>query len=541
MLEIIVYTMLISLVSNIVLKKINLPTIIGYIFTGIIIAYGFHLHDAVHNHELKEIAEFGVVFLMFTIGLEFSVSHLKRMKNEVFVAGSAQILVTVAISYLVSHYLLNLEHVHSIVISLAVALSSTAIVLKTYNDTGEINTRYGQRALGILIMQDIAVIPILLLLGFLASKDQSISYIVFKTFVDGILLIAILIIIGKYILEPFFTQIVKTKSDELFVTTILFMAIASSFLAHEMGFSYSLGAFIAGMLISETKYKYQAEADLIPFRDLLLGIFFITVGMQINFEIIGKYLAIVALLILSVLTLKFLIIYTIIRINENARTSLITALSLVQIGEFSLAILELARSSSLIGPPYGQIMIVVIVISMIMTPILLKNLNKIADKFSLEKQSDSDKSVSIDENRQEHVVMIGYGEFGQEIVHALKQVDKPYIIIENDIQRYNDAKKHNEAIIFGNALKKEVLKNAAIKDADNVVIAINDVHKLRQLCEKIAHYIDKSQIVVKVHSHREKKLIEDLDLGYVIVENDLIGKAGAKIVLGQTKVNLYGD
>ena len=253
MLTIIVSTLFISLMINIVLKKFHLPTIIGYIVTGTIIAYGFGLHDAVHNHELKEIAEFGVVFLMFTIGLEFSIEHLKKMKHEVFVTGTLQILITTLIVYGMSFYVFDIPSQMSLIISLAIALSSTAIVLKTFNETGEINKRFGQRSLGILIMQDIAVIPILLIIGFMANSTDDISFLLFEMFVSAIVLLVVLWFSGKYLLEPFFTQIIKTNSDELFVGTILFLAIGASYLAHALGFSYSLGAFIAGMLIAETR------------------------------------------------------------------------------------------------------------------------------------------------------------------------------------------------------------------------------------------------------------------------------------------------
>jgi len=187
---------------------------------------------------------------MFTIGLEFSISHLKKMRYEVFVAGSLQIVITSVVVYLISFYGFGLEQKMTIVISLAIALSSTAIVLKTFNENAEINKRHGQRALGILIMQDIAVIPILLLLGFLASDDSNISEILITTFLNAVILLAILYVLGKFFLEKFFILIIKTNSDELFVGMILFLAIGSLFLAHELGFSYSLGAFIAGMLIS---------------------------------------------------------------------------------------------------------------------------------------------------------------------------------------------------------------------------------------------------------------------------------------------------
>jgi len=525
MLSIIVFTILISLICNIILKKFGLPTIIGYITTGTIIAYGFGLHDAVHNHELKEIAEFGVVFLMFTIGLEFSISHLKKMKYEVFVAGSMQIIFTAAIVYHFSSYVLDIEQKMSIVIALAIALSSTAIVLKTFNDNGEINKKHGQRALGILIMQDIAVVPILLLLGFLANDNGNVSDILIEAFINAIVLLVILSILGRFFLEKFFILITKTNSDELFVGTILFLAIGSSYLAHELGFSYSLGAFIAGMLISETKFKHQAEADLVPFRDLLLGVFFITVGMQINFAVITEYLHIILLLLIAIFVLKFIVVFSIVKLRENKKTSFKTALSIIQVGEFSLAILELARTNDLIGAPHGQIMIVTIVISMILTPIILKNLTQITDKFI--KKDDEQYIVPkyLSADISDHVVILGYGEFGQSVAKAFKKKGELYIIVENDIHSYYKGLNKNEPIIFGNALKKEVLKNTYLKNAKKVIIAIDNPKKLHQICETIDKEILTDKIIVKVHSNREKKSIEELHIKNIVVENIETSKA----------------
>lgn len=520
MLTIVVTTLFISLVANVILKRFNLPTIIGYIVTGTIIAYGFGLHDAVHNHELKEIAEFGVVFLMFTIGLEFSIEHLKKMKYEVFVAGTLQIVITSVLVYLMAYYIFDIAQKTSFIISLAIALSSTAIVLKTFNETGEINKRYGQRSLGILIMQDIAVIPILLIIGFMSNDNQGeISSVLLNMGISALILLVLLGIIGKYLLEPFFTQIVKTNSDELFITTILFLAIGASYLAHVLGFSYSLGAFIAGMLIAETKYKHQAEADLIPFRDILLGIFFITVGMQIDFNIIFSYLHIIVSLLIGVVLLKFLIIYLIVRINENNKISLETAFSLVQIGEFSLALLELARTNGLIGPPYGQIMIVTIVISMIMTPIILKNIPTIVDKL-INKEQIVESQIETNEYTN-HTIIIGFGEFGQNVAKVLKKDFFPYIAIENNIDTYHKVKALNEPVIFGNAVKKDILKTANIQEAKNIVIAIDNPKKLYHVCHTLQNFLDNENIIVKVHNSVEKKSIESLGIQNIIVENEI--------------------
>ena len=521
MLQIIVFTLFASLVINLLLKKLHLPTIIGYIITGTIITYGFDLRDAIHNHELKEIAEFGIVFLMFTIGLEFSIEHLKKMKSEIFLTGTLQIVVTAISVFIVAHYMLAIEQKMAFIMSLIVSLSSTAIVLKTLNDTSEINKRFGQRSLGILIMQDIAVIPILLVIGLMGdSSNESILYLIGEMLVGGLLLLGILWFVGKYMLEPFFTQILKTGLDELLIGTILFLAIGASYLAHVFGFSYSLGAFVAGMLIAETKYKHQVESELIPFRDILLGIFFITVGMQIDFDAIAQYAHWILLVFVGAMALKFVIIFALVRVSENKKVSLKTALSLVQIGEFSLVLLELAKTNGLMDPMYGQIMLIAIILSMILTPIILKNLTFIADlliKYETEPHA-------IQSNTHElkgHIVILGFGEFGQNVARMLEQQNISYIAVEQNITNYQQATAKGKNVIFGSVFKKEILKMLCIDEAQNVIIAINNPKKLLHICEIIERLTSTDKIIVKVHHDIERQSIEELGIQNIVVDNDI--------------------
>lgn len=530
MLTIIVTTLLLSLIINIFIRKIHLPTIIGYILTGTIIAYGFDLHDAVRNHDLKEIAEFGVVFLMFTIGLEFSIAHLKRMKHEVFVTGTLQILITSFIVYLVAYYGFKLEQNSAFIISLVMALSSTAIVLKLLNESGEINRRHGQRSLGILIMQDIAVIPILLIIGFMSSNSADISSVLQDMAISAVVLLGFLWIFGKHMLEPFLTQILKTNSDELFVGSVLFLAIGASYLAHIFGFSYSLGAFIAGMLIAETKYKHQAEADLIPFRDLLLGIFFITVGMQIDFFLLVSQFHLILLLLIAVMLLKFIIIFGLVRIDESKRVSLKTAFSLIQIGEFSLAVLELARSNDLIAQPYSQVLIATIVLSMIMTPLILKHLTPLTDMF-IKKEDENIANEFFSDELKDHTIILGFGEFGRNVASALKEKGEFYLAIENNINTFHEIQKMGEPAIFGNALKKEVLKKANIKFAKYVIVAIDNPAKLYHVCQTIEQFVDNSKIIVKVHTQHEKNIIAELGITNIIIENDVMSQQVSGLII----------
>jgi len=529
-LTIIVTTLLLSLLINIFIKNFYLPTIIGYILTGTIIAYLFDLHDAIRNHELKEIAEFGVVFLMFTIGLEFSWAHLKRMKHEVFITGTLQIFLTSTVSFLAAYYGAGLDQKSAFIISIVIALSSTAIVLKLLNESGDINRRHGQRSLGILIMQDIAVIPILLIIGFMSNSTNDISSALQNMLISAVALLVFLWICGRYILEPFLTQILKTNSDELFVGSVLFLAIGASYVAHFFGFSYSLGAFIAGMLIAETKYKHQAEADLIPFRDLLLGIFFITVGMQIDFFLLIAKLHIVLALLLCVMMLKFIIIFGLIRFDESKRVSLKTALSLVQIGEFSLAILELARSNDLIAHSYSQVLIVTIVLSMIITPLILKHLTPLTDMLLKKEECEFENLVDSDALK-DHTVILGFGEFGRNVAAALKEKGEFYLAIENNINTFHMIQKMGEPALFGNALKKEVLKKANTHLAKYVIVAIDNPAKLYHVCQTIQQFVESSKIIVKVHTQHEKNIISELGISNIIIENDVMSQMVSRLIM----------
>lgn len=526
MLGIIVATLCISIIVNLILKRFHLPTIIGYILTGTIIAYAFGLHSAVHNHELKEIAEFGVVFLMFTIGLEFSIEHLKRMKREVFFTGSLQILVTTVFVVIICQFVLGFDFKTSLIIGAALSLSSTAIVLKTYNENKDIKKPHGRRVLGILIMQDIAVIPILLMMSIFASdEDKSVSLLILQTSVTAAGLILFLYLVGKYLLEPFFEHVSRSKSDELFVASVLLIAMGSSYIAHYFGFSYSLGAFVAGMMISETKFKHQVESDLTPFRNLLLGVFFITVGMQIDFAIISEYIWTILILLPILLGLKYIIIYMLVRFDDTRRVAFKTALSLVQIGEFSLAIIELARSGDLIPSNYSQILIVTIVISMILTPLVLKNLSSIAAKIVPEDTMVVPNTSYVDKDKKGHVVVLGYGHLGQEVAKKLRKNEQDYIIIEHNMKYYELGIEQEEPILFGNAASKHILEAVNITSSCAVIVAIENPDQLHLVCEIIDDLTHNTKTIVKVTRPHEKEELKVLHLEHVIVADDVVAQS----------------
>jgi len=366
-------------------------------------------------------------------------------------------------------------------------------------------------------MQDLAVIPILLLVGFMASSS-SIESLLAETAIKGTALVIIMLLFGKYLLQPFFEMITKTKSDELFIGTILFLAIGASFLAHGLGFSYSLGAFIAGMLIAETEFRHQVEADLIPFRDLLLGIFFMTVGMQVNIMFIQAHITEILLLTLALFVVKLVVVFGISRFTENNKVSLKTALALTSIGEFSLALLEIAKTKNLVDSYSSQILVAAIVLSMISAPLILRKINSISIFFFGENTTEK---AEIECEFNDHIVLFGYGTFTKRLISKFTTDGTPYVVIEKDLERFQSALKFNVNVIFGNAFKKDVLRSVNIEKARFVVIPFNDAHLSYNLYHILTAFVDANKIIINIQDDTELHFPNEELKPQVIVDNKL--------------------
>lgn len=518
----------IATVLNIVLKRFNIPTIIGYIITGFTIASLFHLGHG--NDSLSYIAEFGIVFLMFTIGLEFSIKHLLRMKRDVFVNGLLQVLLSGGILALSAEYFFGMERKSAIVIGYALALSSTAIVLKILNDTGTIHTVYGRKSLGILLFQDLAVIPILLMINIFLNQSSSLSSLLLQTFISAVIILGLMYVIGKYLLNRFLSLVVWADTQEIFIASVLLLVIGASFLAHSLGFSYSLGAFLAGMMMSETQYKHQIEADLIPFRDILLGLFFITVGMQIDMTLIQMHFDWIVILLVAVVSIKIGVVFAILFFQNGSRIALKTALAVAQGGEFSLAVLALASASSLIDATTAQVLIVTVVLSMVLTPFVLKNMKKIVNAIT--KEPNIGDFMIHSSGIKDHIIVCGYGKLGQEIVYRLKKMNVNYLVLEHDITLVKLGQSRGEPVYFGNAAEKSILENAFVENAKAVIIAINNEKKLILLCEILQSFNTPIKIVAKASDYDEKKLLKGLNVKHIVNEGREAAKALLKEAIG---------
>ena len=461
---ILIVILFVSLLFNIPASKFKIPPIIGYIFTGILVTAFFHIE----KETINEIAEFGIIFLMFLIGLEFSPDKLKSMKKEVFVFGTLEMLVVGTGFGLLINYIFGITMQVALIIGGALALSSTAIVLKLLNESREISKYYGKNSFGILLFQDIAVIPILIAISIIANKDLSLWTMISQTLWGFIGLVGFIYVFGKYIAPFIISQAVKTKSDEIFLSSVLLIVFISAETAHFFGLSYSLGAFLAGMIISETPFKYQIEADLIPFRDLLLAVFFVSVGLSVDLHFAVSNIGSVLLLTIGIMLFKSMLIFGIIKFFNRKRIAIKTALTLSQVGEFAFVIFALLQRYNLADDNLLQKLIIATVISMILTPFILKYLYKITALFdrNIKEELPRMKPAKV----EGHIIVVGYDKIGKRVCSKLTYKEVPYIAIDKRIEPVKEAIKNGDNVIFGNASDRNVLESLNIQDAKAVIV-----------------------------------------------------------------------
>ena len=504
----------ISLLFNIPLSKFKIPPILGYIFTGVLIISFVDVKKEVINH----IAEFGVIFLMFMIGLEFSFDKLKSMKKEVFLFG---VLEVTAVSLIFAGLLMFFTHSSfkiAIIIGSALALSSTAIVLKLLNENREISKPYGKATLGILLFQDIAVIPILVMISILTNHNANITDLLLKTAIDVVLVLGIIVIAGQYLIPKIIKIATKTKSDEIFIATILLIVISSAQIAHYFELSYTLGAFIAGMMIAETKYKYQIEANLTPFRDILLGLFFVSIGLLININYTIHHLLEILFLTFVIMSLKAIIIYLSLRGFNPNRVSLKTGIVLSQVGEFSFVIFSLMSVNNLGDNTLIQKLIISAVLSMLATPFLVKYLYKIValfDKKSLEFENFSLQTAEV----SGHIIVVGYDEIGQRVCNKLKKANLNYIAIDRHIENVQKGILNGDNIIFANASDKHILNNLNVQEAVSIIITTKNAEKTILISENILDINENLNIIALASSEIQRELFASHHIKYIIDES----------------------
>ena len=535
---IIILLLVCSVVFLTVFKYFKLSATIAYFAVGILLGPSGAgiLYD---SDSIRHFVEFGIVFLMFSIGLEFSLPKLNSMRGILFGLGGAQVLITLATTFFVSR-LFGLDLAMAFVIGSALTMSSTAIVSKILIERIDLNSRHGRLSIGILLFQDIAVIPILILLPALSTSAIDINTLFIPIIVKIFVLLSILFWLGKPIINFWFGLVAQQKSRELFVLNVLMVTMFFAYLTHLAGLSYALGAFLAGMLISETRYRYQVESDIASFRDILLGLFFISVGMMLNLNIFIEYLWIIITIFIGYSLFKATLIALLTKaFKYEFGVGIRTGIILGQAGEFSFVILALAKEQNIIGGDILQIILSVCLLSMICAPFLIPYNGRIArflsKSYIKNSQKNIDKINDIGHNLSDHVILCGYGRSGQFLGRFLKEEHIPFIAIDMDLNRVNDASNAGELVMYGDASRRVVLNAAGIKNCKAVIITYADDRASSKVLTVVRETYEDLPVIVRTADESSIALLQKEGATEVVpevLEGSLMLGSHALMVLG---------
>ncbi|MDD3846235.1 MAG: cation:proton antiporter [Syntrophorhabdaceae bacterium] len=473
-----------------ILGKFRISSVVGFLVAGILI--GPSAFDLIGDpHQIELLAEIGIVLLMFTIGLEFSLKNLFRLKSIVLGGGAMQVSLTIVLIAGVSYFFYAQPLKGALFNGFLVALSSTAIVFKILLDHAQMNSIHGRFSVGILIFQDLCVVPFMLLIPVLAGGAGSGSIVL--VIVKAVLVIALILFASRWIVPFMFKQIVGMKSRELFVISIITLCLGTALLTSSMGLSLALGAFLAGMIISESEYAAQAVSDVLPFKESFMGLFFISVGMLLDLNVLVHNIGGVSVMVLIIVVLKLAVItITAMTLGNTFKNSLVTGFHLFQIGEFSFILALEGRKQGLMADDLYQAFLSASIITMIMTPFLIRGSFSIAEWIAkssplrfLEKGRVKGKAGDerYPDSIKDHVVIVGFGLNGGNLARVLRSMEIRYVALELNSKTVRAGKKKGEPIFYGDGTSAEILRKVGIKTAGVLVVAISDAASTRRIVQ----------------------------------------------------------
>lgn len=507
--------------------RVKLPVIVGLMLTGM--AIGPHALGMISDLEGIEIlAEIGVMLLLFTIGLEFSLARLREIKRLVLVGGGLQVLLTAAAVAALTYFLgrgIN----QGIFFGFLVAMSSTAIALKTYVDRNEIDAPHGRAAVGILLFQDISIVFMLLIIPLLGGEDI-VTFTSIVINLGGSLIALIAIVAAAYFILPrFLKRVVELKSPEVFLLTVVLFAIGMSWVTSHFGLSLALGGFIAGVVLADTDYNHQVTTEVLPFRDVFNSLFFVSIGLLLSLTALVANIGFIVVLVLGLIIGKAVIIWLIIRIlGYPQRIAIMVGMGLAQIGEFSFVMAKVGRNSNLLPEADYQSFLAASIISMIATPFMIAAAPKVSfwmQKFlrdgtvrDVENMEDEEVHMTSSGGLQQHVIIVGYGLNGRNLARVLRAVGIPYVVLELNAEVVKRAKAKGEKINFGDATRREVLAHAKIDLAWAVVLAMSDPQAARRTVDQLRMLNKKVHIIVRTRYVAEITELFQLGADEVIPE-----------------------
>jgi monovalent cation:H+ antiporter-2, CPA2 family len=502
-------------------KRINLPPILAYLFCGILA--GPNLMSLFeHPEEMNFFAEIGIVFLLFSLGLEFSLPKMLAMRHLVFGVGLGQMAITTSVFTLLAT-LFGFELKTALVIGSMAALSSTAIVIKQSSELGILNTARGQMAVSILLFQDLAVVPLLIIIPLLSDgANQGLGIAISMAIVKGVVVVAILMSAGKWVLPFLFREVARTRTDELYVLATSLVTLMAAGLTYSFGLSMALGAFLAGMMLGESQYRHQLEADIRPFRDILMGLFFITLGMRLNLGILVDqwYWALLGVVVL--ISVKILLIRFSAWLFRAAELDAWAAgVKLCQMGEFSFVVAALAVNHGLMSNAQSSLFLTIGVLSMALTPYLVDHSLLIAKRLSNQVNptfSPDPQTLAGNEKLSDHVLIFGFGRVGQSVSRMLKLEAIPYLSVDSDPIRVQESRLAGESIYFGDVSQKDILRAVGIDTAKLVLLTFDEPAKALKVVQSIAALRPELPIVVRTRKDHQLEELYQAGASQVVPE-----------------------
>jgi CPA2 family monovalent cation:H+ antiporter-2 len=510
-------------------RYLKLPPMLGYLAVGVVIGPNA-LALAKNADGVRHLGEFGVVFLMFVIGLEFNLPKLRAMRNHVFGLGLLQVLLTIvvttswslALAWLAPS-LWGMSWQSALALSSALAMSSTAIVVKLMTERIEMDSEHGKRVMGVLLFQDLAVVPLLVLIPALGASANELAQTMMMALLKATALITMLLVGGPHVMRWWLTLVARRKSEELFVLNLLLVTLGLAWLTELAGLSLALGAFIAGMLISETQYKHQVETDIRPFHDVLLGLFFISIGMMLDWRLVLQRWPLVLLLVTLPVLFKATLVTLITRgFGASSGVSLRTGLYLAQAGEFGFVLLALAQTHALIPPELLNPILAAMVLSMLATPFIIMHSNAIvlrlvSNEWMLESlQMTSIARKSIKTNK--HVIICGYGRCGQNLARMLDKENIPYMALDLDPDRVRQAAAAGDSVVFGDAARLQALMAAGLARASAVVVTYLETASAMKVLSHIQEHAPQVPVVVRTQDDHDLELLQKAGATEVVPE-----------------------
>jgi monovalent cation:H+ antiporter-2, CPA2 family len=459
-------------------QRMGLPAILGYLIVGM--ALGPHAFGLISESSTTQLlAELGVVFLLFTLGLEFSLPRMLAMKREVFGLGALQVIATTTV-FAGAAFLLGVHWLMAIVIGGALSMSSTAIIMHQLTSSAELNRTHGRLAFSMLLFQDLAFVPFLALASALTRGGEGFSLVGTAVAVGGgAMALIVVLAAGRWLLRPLFNEITHSRLRELFTMTVLFVVLASAWASHVVGLSLALGGFLSGMMLAETEYRHQIETVIRPFRDILLGLFFITVGMLLDVHLLLEEFVLISALLIGLIVIKAIVATLVTRLFVDSNFKAIRTGIVISVGgEFGIAILTLVLQGRAIEPEVAQPLLVAIALSMVLSPFVISNNKRIA-RFLLREDGPPRAVIAGDASvvgiaRREHVILCGFGRVGQNVARVLESQGFEYIALDLDPARMRAARQAGDPVIYGDSSDEEMLVKAGLETASALVISFSD-------------------------------------------------------------------